>query len=87
MSFDDSSHLIFCSKMDDWVADCLRRRAAGGLVVQGKDGSEHLLGEGNKREGNLLGEGNKREGRHFFGLCPVCLKIGEHNACSGFNLS
>ena len=62
--------------MDDWVADCLRRQAAGGLVVQGKDGSEHLLGEG-----------NKREGRHFFGLCPVCLKIGEHNACSGFNLS
>jgi len=40
-------------------------------VVQGKDGSEHLLA------------GSKRERRHFFGLCPVCPNIGEHSACSG----
>ena len=43
-------------------------------MVRGKDGSEHLLA------------GSKRERRHFFGLCPVCPNIGEHSACSGFNL-
>ena len=43
-------------------------------MVRGKEGSEQLLA------------GSKRERRHFFGLCPVCLNIGEHSACSGLNL-
>ena len=70
----DVSVLLFCSSMDEWVGECLGRRAAGGLLVRGKDGSEHLLA------------GSKRERRHFFGLCPVCLNIGEHSACSGSHL-
>ena len=64
--------------MDEWLEQCLSRRAAGGLIVRGKNGSEHLLADCGS---------SRTERRHFFGLCPVCLSVGEHSACSGVPMS
>ena len=59
-------------QMEDWVNECLRRRKAGDKVeVSGPKGEVYQLG------------GQEFNRRHFFGLCPGCLKIGEHSACSG----
>ena len=55
-----------------WVADCLQRREKGdGVSVVDSKGKVHQLGKPDHKR------------RYFFGLCPACLKIGEHSACSG----
>ena len=57
----------------EWLAECEARRARGGaFLVRGEGGGEHRLGEA----GSLVR-------RHHAGLCPSCLNIGEHSACSG----
>ena len=62
--------------MEDWVQECLRRRKNGDKVeVSGFKGQVFQLG------------GQQFQPRHFFGLCPGCLKIGEHSACSGKGMS
>ena len=62
--------------MEDWVQECLRRRKNGNKVeVSGSKGQVFQLG------------GQTFQPRHFFGLCPGCLKIGEHSACSGRGMS
>ena len=58
--------------MEDWVKKCLKRRQEGDKVdVSGPKGEVYQIG------------GQEFNRRHFFGLCPGCLKIGEHSACSG----
>ena len=57
---------------EDWLAECLKRREEGDRVsVVDSKGKTHQLG------------GTDHKKRYFFGLCPVCYKIGEHSACSG----
>ena len=59
-------------KMENWVKECLQRRKNGDKVeVSGPKGQVFQL------------VGQHFQQRHFFGLCPGCLKIGEHSACSG----
>lgn len=49
----------------------MARRRGGGVEVTGGRGKVVKI------------RGQEFQQRHFFGLCPVCLKIGEHSACSG----
>ena len=57
--------------MESWVEECMARRRGGGVEVTGGRGQVVKI------------RGQEFQQRHFFGLCPVCLKIGEHSACSG----
>ena len=57
---------------DAWLQNCLNRRKIGNKIrVTAENGSKHFLG------------GSEIIQRFFFGLCPVCYKIGEHSACAG----
>ena len=58
--------------MEEWIKECITRRNNGSKVeVRDAKGKIHQLG------------GLQVQKRHFFGLCPSCLKIGEHSSCSG----
>ena len=56
---------------EGWLEGCQGRRERGGVEVVGEGGTTSTLRPGVTHK------------RHFFGLCPSCLSIGEHSACSG----
>ena len=58
---------------EGWLEGCQGRRERGGVEVVGEGGTTSTLRPGVTQK------------RHFFGLCPSCLSIGEHSACSGLS--
>ena len=58
-------------RAEGWLEGCQERRERGGVEVVGEGGTTSTL------------RPEETHKRHFFGLCPTCLSIGEHSACSG----
>ena len=56
--------------MEAWLAGCEARRAGGGgVAVRGAAGERLTIPAPTMQAG---------ERRHFFGLCPSCLAVGDH---------
>ena len=69
---------------DSWIKQCLERRNNGNKVT----GSDDIMSDGSNNISVVVisGKGVKHElggqeaiQRFFFGLCPVCHSIGEHD--------